>query len=233
MNNLDAYNNSQTVDYYGSFDDYGLFAFERKIIDKYFVGKKVIDIGCGTGRTTYPLYNIGFDVVGVDYAKGMIDKAREKHPQVLFEVGDCLDLKYPDNMFDDALFSFNGIMLEKDYDKRVRMLEEIYRVLKQGGVLFFTTPYLDNKVNKGYWKEKINNEHIDLSNSNDRMRLGEEITDEDGVEFYIHIPFCDEVEIMIDKVGFKCICKGSRLDDFGEETAEDELDDNYYWVVRR
>ena len=41
------------------------------------------------------------------------------------------------------------------------------------------------------------------------------------------------IEEMISMTGFTCISRGSRIEDFGEEKAEDELDDNYYWVVRK
>lgn len=232
-NNLEAYNNTQTIDYYSSFDDYGLFSFERKIIEKYFTGKRTIDIGCGTGRTTYPLYNMGYVVTGVDYSEGMIHKAKNKYPQIKFEVGNCADMRFRNNTFDNALFSFNGIMLEKDYDIRVKMFNEIYRILVPGGIFFFTTPYLDNKVNREYWKEKAINEGIDLSIKKDRLRLGNEVTDENGIHFFIHVPFCEEIEEIIDAVGFNCMNKGSRLDNFGKEKAEEELDDNYYWVVKK
>lgn len=231
--NLASYNNRKTINYYSAFDNYGLFSFERKIIEKYFTGKTVIDIGCGTGRTTHPLYDMGYDVIGIDYSEGMIESARQKYPQIRFEVGNCVDLKFEDGSFDNALFSFNGIMLERDYDVRVKMFVEIYRVLLPGGIFFFTTPYMDNKASRGYWKEKAEKEHLDLSVKGDRMCLGDDITDEDGVSFYLHIPFCEEIEEILRLTGFTLIYKGSRIDNFGEEKAEEELDDNYYWVVKK
>lgn len=231
--NLKAYNDTQTIEYYSSFDKYGLFSFEKCIIERYFRGEKVLDIGCGTGRTTYPLYEMGFDVIGLDYSEGMIAKAKKKYPMIKFETGNCIRMRFNDATFDNILFSFNGIMLEKQYDNRLKMLSEIYRILLPGGVFFFTTPYLDNKVRKEYWKEKALIEKLDLSSKDDRRLLGDDITDEDGVEFFIHVPFCEEIEEMIRLTGFSSVAQGSRLDDFGEEKAEGELDDNYYWVVRK
>jgi SAM-dependent methyltransferase len=231
--NLKSYNDNQTIDYYSYFDGYGLFSFESKIIKEYFIGKKILDVGCGTGRTTYPLHLLGYDVVGIDYSEGMIARAKEIYPMINFEIGNCAEMIYKDNSFDNALFSFNGIVLESSYDIRKKMFEEIYRVLLPGGVFFFTTPYLDNKVEREYWKEKAKKEGLDISNKRDRMLLGDQVTDEDGVEFFLHVPFCEEIEEIINRVGFSFICRGSRLKDFGEEKAEEELDDNYYWVVRK
>ena len=231
--NIDSYNNIQTIEYYSDFDKYGLFSFEKRIIDKYFVGKIVLDIGCGTGRTTFPLHNMGFNVIGIDYSEGMIKRAVEKYPQVRFEICNCEDMRFEDGSFENALFSFNGIMLERDYNMRAKMFSEIYRILVPGGVFFFTTPYMDNKVDRGYWKEKVQRNGLDLPVKEDRMQLGDEVTDEDGVQFFLHIPFCSEIEEMISITGFTCIGRGSRIEDFGEEKAEDELDDNYYWVVRK
>lgn len=231
--NFASYNNKKTIDYYSEFDNYGLFSFEREIIEKYFTGKTVIDIGCGTGRTTHPLYNMGFDVTGIDYSEGMIKIALQKYPQIRFEVGNCADMRFEDRFFDNAIFSFNGIMLERDYDVRAKMFAEVYRVLLSGGIFFFTTPYMDNKASRGYWKEKAEKERLDLSKKRDRMLLGDDVTDEDGVNFYLHIPFCEEIEEILNMTGFTIISKGSRIDDFGEEKAEEELDDNYYWVVKK
>jgi SAM-dependent methyltransferase len=40
-------------------------------------GRKSVDFGCGTGRSTRYLRQLGFEVTGVDIAEDMIRKARE------------------------------------------------------------------------------------------------------------------------------------------------------------
>ena len=47
------------------------------IISNYINGRKALDFGCGTGRSTRFLRNIGFDTTGIDIAADMINKARE------------------------------------------------------------------------------------------------------------------------------------------------------------
>ena len=54
----------------------------------------VAELGCGPGRVTAYLRDLGLDVFGVDLSPVMIDLARETYPDLRFEVGsmDALDL---------------------------------------------------------------------------------------------------------------------------------------------
>jgi SAM-dependent methyltransferase len=52
-----------------------------QIISKHVKGKKALDFGCGTGRSTRFLKKLGFDAVGIDIAPDMIRKAREFDPE--------------------------------------------------------------------------------------------------------------------------------------------------------
>lgn len=54
----------------------------------------VAELGCGPGRVTAHLRDLGLDVFGVDLSPMMIDLARETYPDLRFEVGsmDALDL---------------------------------------------------------------------------------------------------------------------------------------------
>ncbi len=40
-----------------------------------------MDLSCGTGRSTRVLQDIGFDIIGVDISKNMINQAREIDPK--------------------------------------------------------------------------------------------------------------------------------------------------------
>ncbi|MDO8537524.1 MAG: class I SAM-dependent methyltransferase [archaeon] len=40
--------------------------------------KTLLDVGCGTGRHTIPLIKAGFDVIGLDNSKGMLEVLKEK-----------------------------------------------------------------------------------------------------------------------------------------------------------
>ena len=52
------------------------------IIRRHVQGRKAIDFGCGTGRSTRFLRKLGFDVVGVDIAEQMLTLARKRDPNL-------------------------------------------------------------------------------------------------------------------------------------------------------
>jgi ubiquinone/menaquinone biosynthesis C-methylase UbiE len=122
----------------------GLWPSEAVVIKTYFQpGSRVLDVGCGTGRTTIPLYQQGYEVVGVDITPAMIDTARSIASQqglaINYEVGDATHLPYHNESFDHALFSFNGWAQIPGRVNRAAALSEIHRVLRPGGHYIFTT----------------------------------------------------------------------------------------------
>ncbi|MEC3914059.1 class I SAM-dependent methyltransferase [Nocardia sp. CDC160] len=59
-------------------------------------GGLVADVGCGAGRITAHLRELGVDAFGIDLSPGMIDVARREHPGLRFEVGSMTDLALAD-----------------------------------------------------------------------------------------------------------------------------------------
>ena len=232
--NEKSYNEIEIVNYYSQFIAAGLFHYEAVLIDKFFkAGGSTLDIGCGAGRVTIPLHNKGFRVVGIDYAEKMIDAARMLNDAVDYRVENILSTHFTDHEFDNIIFSFNGLMLIDTYEERLMAMEEIRRILKKTGNFIFTTPFLDNKVDKPYWADKAKNLGIDVNNMTweQQLKLGDENLEDYGNEFFLHVPFVGEVDKMIDEAGMKTLFSARRLDYSGIEKMEDELDDNYLWVI--
>ena len=232
--NEKSYNDREIVNYYSKFISAGLFHYEEMLIDEFFsAGGKTLDIGCGAGRVTIPLHERGFQVVGMDYAEKMIDAARALNESIDYRVGDILSTQFADQEFDNIIFSFNGLMLIGTYDERCSALKEIQRILKQNGKFIFTTPYLDNKVDKSYWMEKAEALGINVNDMTweQQLKLGDEILEDYGSEFFLHVPFIKEVRKMVEEAGMEILFSARRLEYSGIEKMEEELDDNYLWVV--
>ena len=102
---------------------------------KELIGKargRVIELGVGTGLNL-PLYPKGTEVVGVDISEKMLEKARKKksNAKVKLLKADARSLPFPDKSFDTAVSTvFLCVVPEKE-----RILSEIRRVLKPGGLL--------------------------------------------------------------------------------------------------
>lgn len=120
----------------------GLWPSEAILCRKHFPPQaEVLDIGCGAGRTTVPLAQMGYRVVGIDLSPAMIRRARAISAGIgaRYEVMDATDLRFSDGAFDAAFFSYNGIELLPGREGKRQALREAHRVLRPGGTLIFTT----------------------------------------------------------------------------------------------
>lgn len=105
-------------------------------------GKRVLEIGAGTGRDSFPLAEQGAAVVQLDYAENSLRilkrLAEESKLPVNIVGGDTFSLPFRDETFDVV---FHQGLLEH-FRKPVaeRLLQENIRVLKQGGLLLVDVP---------------------------------------------------------------------------------------------
>ena len=82
------------------------------LIRKHVTGRIALDFGCGTGRSTRFLRDLGFDVLGVDIAAEMLELARRQDPKGRYELVRDGDLsRLPKGSFDliFAAFTFDNI----------------------------------------------------------------------------------------------------------------------------
>lgn len=104
-----------------------------QIIGAHVAGKRAVDFGCGTGRSTRFLKQMGFEVVGVDIAEDMIRKARELDPAGdyrLIRDGDVGGLEAGAYDLVLSAFSFDNIA---GMDTKVMILKGLGNLLADGG----------------------------------------------------------------------------------------------------
>jgi len=118
-----------------------LWPAEAVLVDEFFPKPpaKILDLGCGNGRTTIPLFRRGYRMTGVDLSPEIIATARRHEPRVEFLAGNACALEFPDQSFDAVLFSWNGLDCIPTVTDRRRALREIFRVTKPGGRFIFSS----------------------------------------------------------------------------------------------
>lgn len=110
--------------------------------------KKILDLGCGTGRHLAFLSRAGFEVSGFDSSKTALELAMKwlKDEGLEAEVQHCRmedPFPYTDDHF-DAVISIQVIHHNLRQDI-LTTIHEIERVLKTGGYIFITVPILGPK----------------------------------------------------------------------------------------
>ncbi|MFD4207028.1 class I SAM-dependent DNA methyltransferase [Micromonospora tulbaghiae] len=93
----------------------------------------VADVGCGPGRITRHLHDLGLSAFGIDLSPAMIDLARRDHPGLRFEVGSMTRLDLTDECLTGLLAWFSLIHVPDDEVPAV--LAGFHRVLLPGGVV--------------------------------------------------------------------------------------------------
>ena len=126
-----------------------LYAFADENKDK----GKLIDLGCGPGQTTMLLKNYGVhDIIGMDLSAEMVAQANGLNPDIEFETGDMLQLKYTDESFGSAV-AFYAIV-HFDDAALSKAFTEIYRILKPGGQLLLSYHIGDGMVHYDNFLDK-------------------------------------------------------------------------------
>ncbi|WP_415957920.1 class I SAM-dependent methyltransferase [Streptomyces sp. 021-4] len=95
-------------------------------------GLPVADVGCGTGRVTAHLseLGLGLDVFGIDLSPQMLAVARQDHPGLRFEEGSMLALGLPDASLGGLLAWYSTIHVPDQ--ELPRVFAGFHRVLAPG-----------------------------------------------------------------------------------------------------
>jgi len=94
---------------------------------------KILDVGCGDGRSTIPLTKIAETVYGIDSSKKQIEYLKSKHiKNIIAEVGDINHLPFEHNFFD--LVISLSVVEHIPRNELAQVFSEVKRVLKPNGI---------------------------------------------------------------------------------------------------
>lgn len=217
----------------------GLWESEEKVFTRLFDPQdSLLELGCGAGRIAFGLHELGYHkLLASDYSKAMVKQARDLSVRleyrIPFRVCDATDLEFEDNVFDGAIFGFNGLMQIPGEAQRERALTEIYRVIRPGAWFVFTSHDRERSPHQDFWAaEKLRWEYgtqkPELDEFGDRTESSEE-----GSHF-MHVPTIDEMQARLEHVGFRLEATAMRSE-LAEESPEVEAfsDDCRFWVVQK
>lgn len=112
--------------------------FHERVIDSLasFAPSRILDVGCGEGRTTGIIRDaFSSEVVGVDLEESVVHQAASTIPTARFLTASAFDLPFPDRLFDVVLATE---MLEH-VDNPEQALSEMIRVARRAVVV--TVPH--------------------------------------------------------------------------------------------
>lgn len=113
---------------------------DRTVMEQTLAGRQfdaILEVGCGTGKNTGLLAEIGERVTAVDFSPGMLAQAKAKigAPNVIFQVADITQpWPIPAAAFD--LVTFNLIL--EHIEDLAFVMGQASRALKAGGLLFIS-----------------------------------------------------------------------------------------------
>lgn len=173
----------------------GPFLFEPYALDLVSrlgnkIYKDILEIACGTGRVTQHLVSSvkHHTLTATDLNPDMIEVAREKvkNKKIKWLPADAMDLPFDEHSFDLVVLQF-GIMFFPDKQKG---LNEVYRVLRPGGQLIFSTWDKPEAVPAVYLAKKIIENYLG-----------------DGLPVFYDIPYSmhnkEELISLAEEAGFK------------------------------
>lgn len=118
-------------------------AYLEKIFEKYnFSPLRILDMACGTGTVSVKLKRLGYEVVGLDESRDMIDIAREKAEstglKIKFVQQDIRNLGLSTS-FDCVVCLFDSLNYVTQDDDLKQVFKKVRAVLVKKGIFIFDT----------------------------------------------------------------------------------------------
>ena len=119
----------------------------------------ILDLCCGQGRHSLEINKRGFKVEGLDRSRYLIQKAKssakKENLSVKFKEGDARKLPFPPDSFEVVMMLGNSFGYFETVQDDLRILKEIFRILKPWGRLLLDVTdgeYLREKFQARSWE---------------------------------------------------------------------------------
>lgn len=119
-----------------------IYLLDQILKGRFNKSMKILDVGCGEGRNTIYFLNEGYQIFGVDSNPIAIQMARiyaqtiqKDYDIYRFQTSIIEDMPFHQGAF-DALISSAVLHFAKSEAQFFRMVDEMMRVLKPGGIFF-------------------------------------------------------------------------------------------------
>jgi SAM-dependent methyltransferase len=124
------------------FGNIDIYLFDQILKNQFTNQMRILDAGCGGGRNLVYFLRNGFNVFGIDQNREAIEHVRDlakslapELPAENFRLAQVEEMPFDDEVFDAVISS--AVLHFADSERHFnRMLDEIWRVLKPGGLLF-------------------------------------------------------------------------------------------------
>ncbi|MGB8635175.1 MAG: class I SAM-dependent methyltransferase [Rhodanobacteraceae bacterium] len=119
---------------------------EMKVLLRFhraWVGKDVLDIGVGTGRTTAWLAPFCRRYEAIDYSPVMVGIMRRSRPDIRVHLADMRDMSVFEDASFDMIFAPDNVLDAAAQAGRLQTLGECLRVLRPGGLLIASSHNLE------------------------------------------------------------------------------------------
>jgi tellurite methyltransferase len=124
------------------FGQIDIYVFDQILRGNIASGMCVLDAGCGYGRNLVHLLREGCEIFaldadrdGVEHVRRLSESLETGLPAENFQLGLIEQMPFPD-AFADVVMCCSVLHFASDEDHFVRMLSELWRVLKPGGMFF-------------------------------------------------------------------------------------------------
>jgi trans-aconitate methyltransferase len=124
--------------------DRAVLAAFAELVDTANARGAVLEVGCGPGRVTAYLHDLGVNASGVDLSPAMIAEARRRHPHLTFDEGNLADLATADGVLAGVVAWYS--IIHTPPERLPAVFAEFRRVLQPGGYLLLAFQVGDERV---------------------------------------------------------------------------------------